>query len=328
MGALIRHVFLVLLDVLTFGRVTSSPPPEPLDRTGTWGSDLPLPKEMAAALTKGEVTCLTGPGDFAIPVRIFGEGGALLPVLMTHGLQSHSGWFAQSAALLAVRGHPVYAFDRGGSGLSRAPRGDCKDFMAWAREIEAVAEEAMRRHGARQVYLLGHCFGAIPATVFASEHPDKIRALILTTPAIYTRTSLAWSQTLKILLWPAGRMDFVVPSPLETEWFSELEEYKRFIAADPLALRETTGDFCWQIYQARRHLKANTERLTMPIFVALAGKDPISDVEKNSAWFQGLPSVRKLLVRYDDARHVLEFSPERDRFFSDLGRWLASLEEP
>ena len=328
MGAGIRYVFLVLLAVLAFGCAASIPHSEPPNLSVTWGKGLPLPKEMAAALAKGEVTYLAVPGDFAIPVRIFGEKGSNLPVVMTHGLQSHSGWFVQSAALLATRGHPVYAFDRSGSGLSRAPRGDSKDFMAWAREIDSVAEEAMRRHGTKQVYLLGHCFGAIPATVFASEHPDKIRALILTTPGIYTHTSIAWWQTLKILVWPAGRMDFAVPSPLETEWFSELADYERFIAADPLALREATGDFYWQIFQARRYLAANNERLTMPVFVALAGEDPISDVEQNKAWFESLPSTRKTLARYEDARHILEFSPERDGFFADLGRWLASVEEP
>lgn len=328
MGASIRHVFLLLLSVLASGCAASIPPSEPLDLSESWGKELPLPKEMAAALAKGEVAYLPGTGEAAIPVRIFGAAGTLTPVLMTHGLQSHSGWFVQSAALLATRGHPVYAFDRSGSGLSRAPRGDSKDFMAWNREIDAVVTEAMKRHGTGQVYLLGHCFGAIPAAVYASEHPDRIRALILTSPAIYTHTTLAWRQTVRILLGPAGSMDFAVPSPLETEWFSELDDYKRFIAADPLALREATGDFYWQIFRARRYLAANTEKFTMPVFVALAGGDPISDSEKNSDWYQSLPSARKALIRYGSARHILEFSPERDRFFADLDRWLASVEEP
>lgn len=328
MGAAIRHVFLLLLAALVSGCAASIPPSGPADLSESWGKELPLPKEMAAALAKGEVTYLPGPEEAAIPVRIFGATGTLPPVLMTHGLQSHSGWFVQSAALLAARGHPVYAFDRSGSGLSRAPRGDSKDFMAWAREMDAVAQEAMKRHGTGQVYLLGHCFGAIPAAVYASGHPERVRALILTSPAIYTHTTLAWRQTMRILLWPAGSMDFAVPSPLETEWFSELDDYKRFIAADPLALREATGDFYWQIVRARRYLSANTEKLTMPVFVALAGADPISDSEKNSAWYESLPSARKALIRYGNARHILEFSTDRDRFFADLDRWLASVEKP
>ena len=328
MGAVTRHLFLLLLSVLDSGCAAAIPPSKPPDFSESWGKELPLPNGMAAALAKGKLTYLAGLGEFAIPVRIFGAEGTLPPMLMTHGLQSHSGWFVQSAALLASRGHPVYAFDRGGSGLSRAPRGDSKDFMAWAREIDAVAEEAMKRHGTRQVYLIGHCFGAIPAAVYASEHPHKIRALILTSPGIYTHASLTWRQAVKILLWPAGSMDFAVPAPLETEWFSELDEYKRFIAADPLALRDATGDFYWQIFKARRYLKTNTEKLTMPVFVALAGADPISDNEKNSAWFESLPSSRKALIRYGSARHILEFSPERDRFFTDLGRWLTSVERP
>lgn len=328
MGAVTRNRFRHLLSVLASGCAASIPTPPPLELPESWGKELPLPNEMAAALAKGEITSLTGPDEFVIPVRIFRAEGTLPPVLMIHGLQSHSGWFVQSAAMLAARGHPVYAFDRSGSGLSRAPRGDIKDFMAWAREIDAVAQEAMMRHGTRQVYLIGHCFGAITAVVYASEHPDRIGALILTSPAIYTHATLNWRQILKILLWPAGSMDFAIPAPLKTEWFSELDEYKRFIAADPLALRYATGDFYWQILKARRYLKANTEKLTMPVFVALTGADPISDVEKNSAWFESLPSPRKALIRYGSARHILEFSSERDRFFTDLARWLASVEKP
>lgn len=312
----------------TVNSTASIPASAPLELPETWGKDLPLPDEMAAALAKGELTYLTGPDEFEIPVRIFGAEGTLPPVLMIHGLQSHSGWFVQSAAMLADRGHPVYSFDRSGSGLSQAPRGDIKDFMAWAREIDAVAQEAMKRHGTGQVYLIGNCFGAITAAVYACEHPDRVRALIFTAPGIYTHATLKWRQILKILLLPDGSMDFPVRNPLRTEWFSELDEYKRFIAADPLALRYATGDFYWQILKARRYLKANTEKLTMPVFVALAGADPISDVEKNSAWFESLSSPRKALIRYENARHILEFSPARDRFFTDLGRWLASVEKP
>lgn len=328
MGAVTRNRFRHALSVLASGCAAPIPTPAPLELSESWGKELPLPDEMTAALAKGEITSLTGPDEFAIPVRIFREEGTLPPVLMIHGLQSHSGWFVQSAAMLAARGHPVYAFDRSGSGLSRAPRGDSKDFMAWAREIDAVAQEAMMRHGAAQIYLIGHCFGAITAAVYASGHPDRTGALILTSPAIYTHATLTWRQILKILLWPAGNMDFAIPAPLKTEWFSELDEYKRFIAADPLALRYATGDFYWQILKARRYLKANTEKLTMPVFVALTGADPITDVEKNSAWCESLPSPRKALIRYGNARHILEFSPERDRFFTDLGRWLASIEKP
>ena len=284
-----------------------------------------MPEPLRAALGKGVLEFLPGPGGYAVPVRAYGLSCGKTPVVLTHGLQSHSGWFAQSAAFLARLGHPSYALDRRGSGLSEAPRGDVKDYRTWAEEILTMAEEARRRHGAAQVYLVGHCFGAIPAAVFAGEHPELVKGLILTTPGLYTRTSVTTGQALRIFFSVSGQRDYYLPVPLETRWFSEVPEFEAFVAADPLALRAATGDLYWEIHRARRAVE-QPGRLGMPLWMGLAGEDPIADNEANEAWFLRVPSPRKTLVRYGDARHVLEFSPVRERFFGDVAAWLAWVE--
>ncbi len=284
-----------------------------------------MPEPLREALGNGGLEFLPGPGGYAVPVRTYGLAGRRPPVVLTHGLQSHSGWFAQSAAFLAGLGHPAYALDRRGSGLSQAPRGDVKDFEAWAEEILAVVEEARRRHGAGQVYLVGHCFGAIPAAVFAGSHPELVKGLVLTTPGLHTRTSVTVGQALRIFFSASGKRDYYLPVPLETQWFSELPEFEAFVAGDPLALRAATGDLYWQIHRARRAV-AEPGGLRMPLWMGLAGEDPIADNGANEAWFLRVPSPRKTLVRYEDARHVLEFSPVRERFFGDLAAWLAWVE--
>ncbi|MEN6426888.1 MAG: alpha/beta fold hydrolase, partial [Phycisphaerales bacterium] len=76
-----------------------------------------------------------------IPLRVF-EGGSGTPVVMLHGLYSHSGWFMQSAAFLASHGCPVYSFDRRGWGLSRESRGHAWSFRDLLDEIDAVVNHA------------------------------------------------------------------------------------------------------------------------------------------------------------------------------------------
>jgi alpha-beta hydrolase superfamily lysophospholipase len=284
-----------------------------------------MPEPLRAAIGKGALEFLAGPDGYGVPVRAYGLSGGKTPVVLTHGLQSHSGWFAQSAAFLAGLGHPAYALDRRGSGLSGAPRGDVKDYRTWAEEILTVAAEARQRHGTAQVYLVGHCFGAIPAAVFAGAHPELVKGLILTTPGLYTRTSVTTGQALRIFFSAAGERDYYLPVPLETRWFSELPEFEAFVAGDPLALRAATGDLYWEIHRARRAV-AQPDALRMPLWMGLAGEDPIADNEANEAWFLRVPSPRKTLVRYVDARHVLEFSPVRERFFGDIAAWLAWVE--
>lgn len=292
----------------------------------SWGSDLPLPERLRKELDRGELIYLAGPDACAVPARVYGGSGKKTPIILIHGLQSHSGWFAQSAAFLGTLGHPCYAMDRRGSGLSSAPRGDAKDFRGWSAEIAGVVEQVRRRQGHEQVYLLGHCFGAIPAALFAGQRPDLVRGAMLTTPGLHTRIGLPKAHLVKILLTLPGHRNYYLPVSLKTEWFTDRPDYAAFIAADPLALRAATGDFYWQIYRARKHLLKNPGQLTMPIWIGTAGKDPIADNARNLAWISQLPSRSKTLVHYQNARHILEFSEERERFFADLADWLARVE--
>jgi alpha-beta hydrolase superfamily lysophospholipase len=291
-----------------------------------WEATITAPPDLKMALTGGQVEQIPSSGAAPIPVRVFGKEGKKTPVIMAHGLQSHSGWFAQSAAFIAGLGHPVYSMDRRGSGLSRSQRGDLKDFKEMSGDINTVRNFVTARHQKDTVYVLGHCFGAIPATAYAGEYPGNLKGLILTTPAIYTKTSIPFRYKLKIAFSRSGRRNFMVPSPLETSWFTELDEYEEFIKSDDLSLQEATGDFYYQVHKARKYIYKHSGRLTMPIFLGIAGEDPICDNERNIKFFNNLPSQDKDVVAYEDARHILEFSSEKESYFEDLAKWLTAQE--
>lgn len=78
----------------------------------------------------------------SIPVRVFGVDGSRWPVVIVHGLQSHSVWFGQFARDLADLGYAVYAFDRRGSGLSTAQRGDIGSYKRMIADIKTVSDAA------------------------------------------------------------------------------------------------------------------------------------------------------------------------------------------
>jgi alpha-beta hydrolase superfamily lysophospholipase len=282
--------------------------------------------ELAAAREGSRLERIAGAGGVSIPVRIFGEAGHLTPVVMTHGLQSHSGWFVQSARHLAALGHPVYAFDRRGSGLSEAPRGDCRDYREMLDDLGAVVDLAAQRHQSGGVHLLGHCFGAIPAAAFACVHPERLRSLILATPGIHTRTDLGLGEKCRVLWSQLTGCEVAIDVPLEIAMFTDVERYAEFIRTDGLTLRAATASFYYQVPKARRFVLEHLDGLTIPVFMATAGEDGICDNERNRELLHRMPSPRKLLVDYPEARHILEFSRERERFFADLASWLALVE--
>jgi len=298
------------------------PPSGPLPDNRAWLDNLTAPASLRQALAQGTLEFVVDDEHHVIPVRVFGREKKGIPILFTHGLQSHSGWFAQSAAYLADLGHPVYAMDRMGSGFSPAPRGDVKDFHEWVEEIDELATLVMARYDSDSFLLVGHCFGAIPATAYAASHPEQIHGLILTTPAIYTTTSIPVGDMLRIFFSSPENLDFYISSPLRPDSFSELPEYQRFIAADQLALTAATGSFYLQVYNARKYIEEHVQQLQMPLLMMLAGEDPICDNDKNRQFFNTVPAREKTLVEFMDARHILEFSTEQQLFFNALSRWL------
>jgi acylglycerol lipase len=264
-------------------------------------------------------------GDGAeIPVRVFGAEGDGIPLVMLHGLRSHSGWFVQSAGFIASLGHPVYSFDRRGSGLSRQTRGHTNGWQDMIDEVTSVVTCAAQRHGRRNVHLLGHCFGAIPGAVFACRHPDRVASLILPTPGIHTRVTLTPPERVQVALLRLARPLHRMALSLEAEDLADLEPDRQFIREDPLSLHELTAGFYFAIFLARRFLKRNLHRLTAPLFMALADRDRISDNERSKVFFDRAASGNKRLKGYPDATHILEFSREKEAFFHDLANWLGN----
>jgi alpha-beta hydrolase superfamily lysophospholipase len=241
---------------------------------------------------------------------------------MLHGLQSHSGWFIQSQTFLANLGFPVYAMDRRGSGLSEGNRGDCSDFRQMSADVHAVANHARRVHESEKVHVFGHCFGTIPAALFATTFRELVASLIMASSGIFTKVTLDLARKLELAWSKAARRTVQIPIPLRPEMFSDIAECVRFIQEDEARLRTATGAFYYEVLKACRHIRSHRLRLTMPVFMANAGDDPICDTEANEKFFWSLPSRHRLLVRYERSRHVIEFSEQRDVFFRDLNWWL------
>jgi len=264
---------------------------------------------------------IAAPGGYRIPVRLFGEGGTRRPVVMLHGLESHSGWFVQSARRIASLGLPVHAFDRCGSGVSDADAEQCSRLEDLLAEVEAVVVDALAGSRHQSVHLVGHCFGATLALLYAALHrPGRVASVVLATPALYTRTDLPVKHKLRVLWTVLRRRHDWVPIPLSPDEFSELASFVEFVRGDPLVLHEAPARLFYEIRRARRWLRAAAGALRAPLLVALAENDPICDNARNRRLFQGVNAVKEIRT-YPGVRHILEFSGAREAFLDDLAAW-------
>lgn len=109
--------------------------------------------------------------------KIFGEtyGSGPIRVVWLHGWGRRGRDFAGAATQLAERGIASVAFDLPGFGSSPSPvvSGGAALYSELLTSILlSVSDEPF--------VLVGHSFGGKVATVFAAEHPEQVRALVLT----------------------------------------------------------------------------------------------------------------------------------------------------
>jgi pimeloyl-ACP methyl ester carboxylesterase len=104
-------------------------------------------------------------------------------VLLHEGLGSVAMWRDFPAAITARTRCPVMAYSRLGHGTSDPPAAPhTVGFMHdEARRLPAILDAA----GVGQPILFGHSDGASIALIFAAEHPERARALILEAPHVF-----------------------------------------------------------------------------------------------------------------------------------------------
>ncbi len=114
-------------------------------------------------------------------VRIASEAaGSGAPIVLLHGLTSTRRYVTMGSKALERSGHRTVAYDARGHGHSTpAPMPDAYTYELLARDLGAVLDEL----DIQQAVLAGASMGAQTALRFALEHPDRVLALGLITPA-------------------------------------------------------------------------------------------------------------------------------------------------
>jgi alpha-beta hydrolase superfamily lysophospholipase len=278
---------------------------------------------------------VTAPGDHPLHALAAADGAELLyrrypaagerrgAIVYLHGIQSHGGWYVDAAAEFASRGYSVYLTDRRGSGTSKEPRGHFDDRAQLVGDVGSFVELAHEQEGS-PVFLVGGCWGARPAVTYALESQERLAGLALVTPALKAKVDLSPAEKAKVVVGGVLRPRAKVRIPLTPELFTRQPRWLAFIREDPLALQEVTASFFLKQALWDRYLSGRTG-LRLPILLLQSGRDEIVDNEAVLAWVEKQESQSKQHIVYPEFDHLLDFEPERSRYWDDLTGWLDEL---
>jgi alpha-beta hydrolase superfamily lysophospholipase len=244
-------------------------------------------------------------------------------VVYVHGIQSHSGWFVNSAEALAAKGNAVYSLDRRGSGRNEGDRGHVRRWLTLTDDIADFFGSVILPGAPLPRHLVGISWGGKLAACFAAQRPDTVDSLMLVAPGLVPRVVHSSKERLSILLGaifrPRSRFRIPIDRP---EMFTRTPERVEFIRTDPLTLRECTARFFIESVRMDRFLQRRARRIRVPALMLLANDDPIVDNGLNIRMFDMFGSSCKKMQGFSNVGHTLEF--ERDIAFlvDALSGWI------
>lgn len=233
-------------------------------------------------------------GPYKIHYLVKGDGP---PLVLVHGVAMRADDWAPLYGALA-RTHRVYALDLLGYGDSDKPR-NADYSVGMQSEVVRGFMDAMKL---RQADVMGASMGGWVALKFASQHPERVRRLVLVSSG-----GFAFETTLNELSFSAQDIDQLRASLLLQSDRADL--LPEFVLRDFLRLSKQKA---WVVRSAMRSmlqgrdaLDGNVQRVTMPVLIVWGTADRIVPFRLAAAMQKEMPQARVVPLR--DCGHLAVF---------------------
>lgn len=247
--------------------------------------------------------------------------GAEAVCLLAHGLGEHSGRYEGLAHRLTERRFSLWALDHRGHGRSQGLRGDCRSLEQLVEDFHRLVERARQEEPRLPRIMVGHSLGGLIALAYAVRHPEAIRALAVSSPAL----RLAEAPPKAKVLLAHGMARWLPTTPIPNGVAPSLLSHDPQVAAayesDPLVHRLITARCAVALDRAMKSSLDLAEKLSIPCLILQAGADRICAPEA-AAEFAGRAAGLVTFRRYEGLYHELFNELDRDRVIEDLVRWL------
>ncbi len=252
-------------------------------------------------------------------------------VVALHGIQSHSGWYEATSSQLAHAGYDVRFLDRRGSGRNGCRRGDAPHYVRLIQDVRQFLDEI--RHERNRiapnapVVLTAVSWGGKVAAATAALFPDRLDGLVLQYPGLCARIRpTAWQRFLIRLACAGGKGQKRIDIPLDDPaLFTSDPGWQEFIRRDRWTLRQVSLEFLQASLDLERLIDQRAASIVAPTLLMLAGGDEIIDNQATRALVSRFGAREQTVIEYPEARHTLEYEPNREEIAADLIGWLNRL---
>lgn len=319
----------------------AKPPPAPIHLAAIRNEDAPSADARGPLAVLAEPSGSASEGSAAhATFSVEGTEGVTLHVqswrgatargifVISHGLKSHGGRYAEVARELTQRGWIVYAHDHRGHGKSGAEKVDVGAFDHFVQDLGTVLRAAQQRDPGLPVVLYGHSMGGQVAARFALDNKASIAGLILVAPAMGEPTGADKMKAgaARFLTWIGGGSLRVFE--LTSAGFSRDPKVTASIDSDPLVYGNGTARLATEIIASIRKTNERAGELAVPLLAIHGDADTITparatehfagQVRQAAARFESLPGY------FHDPLFDVDSRVPRQLVYDQADRWIPS----
>jgi alpha-beta hydrolase superfamily lysophospholipase len=241
-------------------------------------------------------------------------------VVISHGLNAHSGLYEWAAQQFTSNGLAVYALDHRGRGHSEGERFFVKKFSDWTTDLATFIDNVKGREPGLPVFLLGHSAGGVIACGYALEHEDELAGLICEDFAYQIP---APDVALAILKGVGHVAPHAHVLKLKNEDFSRDPAVVAALNADPLIAGEKQpSETIAELVRADELLKKSFGQITLPLLILHGTADKVTKPSGSKEFYEKAGSSDKTLNLYEGHFHDLLADVGKQKVMADIQAWI------
>ena len=241
-------------------------------------------------------------------------------VVISHGLNAHSGLYEWAAQQLTSNGLAVYALDHRGRGRSEGERFFVKKFADWTTDLGTFIDIVKAREPGLPVFLLGHSAGGVIACGYALQRQDELAGLICEDFAYQIP---APDVALAILKGVSHVAPHAHVLKLKNKDFSRDPAVVAALNADPLIANESQpSETVAELVRADQLLKKSFRLITLPLLILHGTADKVTKPSGSKEFYEKASSSDKTLKLYEGYFHDPLADIGKQQVMADIQAWI------
>src|SRR5882672_1544072 len=243
-------------------------------------------------------------------------------VVVVHGFNAHSGYYAWVAAQLVAADFAVYALDLRGRGKSEGERFYVEKYADYVSDVATLIEHAKGREAGTPVFLLGHSAGGVVGCLYALDQRDQIAGFICES---FAHEVPAPDFALAVLKGIGHVAPHAHVLKLKNEDFSRDPTVIAAMNNDPLIAGESqSAQTAAELVRADERLKKEFPLITLPLLILHGTHDKAAKPSGSQHFYDAAGSKDKTLKFYEGHYHDLLNDLGKEAVLGDIRDWIVA----